>query len=139
MDQPPELSPEDKAYVEEKTRRMVAVAALRKIQRLVDDYRGGSAPLELRRPGHPAELSPELQASVPPHARRVAGFAAMLKVQQLVREYRESQEAAKRAARRIALFFAVLFVVGAVVLLAYPDGAARVVSHAFMSTVTGDQ
>ncbi len=120
MDHPPELSPEDKACVEEKTRRMLAVAALRRIQRLVEDYRGGSAPLELRRPGHARGLSPELQASVPPDARRVAGFAAMLKVQQLVREYRESQEAAKRAARRIALFFAALFVVGAVALLLTP-------------------
>jgi len=120
MDQPPELSPEDKAYVEEKTRRMVAVAALRKIQRLVDDYRDGKAPLELRRPGQSRELSPEQQASVPPHARRVAGFAAMLKVQQLVREYRASQEAAKKAARNIAIFFAALFVVGAVVLLVTP-------------------
>jgi hypothetical protein len=116
----PELSPEDKAYVEQKTRRMVAVAALRRIQRLVHDYRHGSAPLDLHRPGQSRELSPELQASVPPHARRVAGFAAMLKVQQLVREYRESQEAAKRAARKIAIFFAALFIVVAVVLLLTP-------------------
>ena len=120
MDQPPELSPEDKAYVEEKTRRMVAVAALRRIQRLVDDYRHGSAPLDLHRPRQSRELSPELQASVPPHARRVAGFAAMLKVQQLAREYRRSQEAAKNAAKKIALFFAVLFVVGAAILLLAP-------------------
>ena len=120
MDQPPELSPEDKAYVEEKTRRMVAVAALRKIQRLVDDYRHGNAPLDLHRPGQARGLSPDLQASVPPHARRVAGFAAMLKVQQLVREYRERQEASKQAARKIAIFFAVLLVAGTVILLVYP-------------------
>ena len=120
MDRPPELSPEDKAYVEEKTRRMVAVAALRRIQRLVDDYRHGNAPLDLHRPGQPRMLSPEEQAAVPPHARRVAGFAAMLKVQQLAREYRARQEASKRAARKIAMFFAVLLAVGAVVLLVYP-------------------
>jgi hypothetical protein len=120
MSEPPELSPEDKAYVEEKTRRMVAVAALRRIQRLVDDYRHGSAPLDLHRSGQSRGLSPEEQASVPPHARRVAGFAAMLKVQQLVREYRESQAAARKAARKIALFFAVLCVVGAAILLLTP-------------------
>ena len=120
MDQPPELSPEDTAYVEEKTRRMVAVAALRRIQRLVDDYRHGNAPLDLHRPRQPRALSPEERASVPPHARRVAGFAAMLKVQQLVREYRARQEASKRAARKIAMFFAALLVAGAVVLLVYP-------------------
>jgi len=120
MDQPPELSPEDKAYVEEKTRRLVAVAALRRIHRLVDDYRSGNAPIELRRPGQSRELSPEQQAAVPPHARRVAGFAAMLKVQQLVREYRESQEASKRTARNIAIFFAGLLIVGALVLLLTP-------------------
>jgi hypothetical protein len=120
MGHPPERSPEDKSSVEEKTHRRMAVAALRRLQRLVGDYRGGGAPLELRRPGHARELSPELQASVPPDARRVAGFAAMLKVQQLVREYRENQEAAKRAASKIALFFAVLFVVGAVALLLNP-------------------
>jgi len=120
MDQPPELSPEDKAYVEEKTRRLVAVAALRKIQRLVDDYRHGNAPLDLHRPGQPRALSPEQQAAVPLHARRVAGFAAMLKVQQLVREYRERQEASKKAARKIAMFFAVLLVAGAVALLVAP-------------------
>jgi predicted transcriptional regulator len=120
IDQPPELSPEDRAYVEEKTRRMVAVAALRKIQRLVDDYRDGNAPIELRRPGQSRTLSPEERAAVPPHARRVAGFAAMLKVQQLVREYRERQEASKKAARKIALFFAALLVAAAVILLTYP-------------------
>jgi hypothetical protein len=120
MAEPPELSPEDKAYVDEKTRRMVAVAALRRIQRLVDDYRHGSAPLDLHRPAPPRELSPEQQASVPRHARRVAGFAAMLKVQQMVREYRASQEAATEAARRIAIFFAVLFVLGAMLWLLVP-------------------
>ena len=120
IDHTPELSPEDKAYVEEKTRRMVALAALRKIQRLVDDYRDGNAPIDLHRPGQARSLSPEQQASVPPDARRVAGFAAMLKVQQLVREYRESQQAAKRAARNIAIFFGVLCVTGAAILLWSP-------------------
>lgn len=120
MDRPPELSPEDKAYVDEKTRRMVAVAALRRIQRLVDDYRAGHAPMDLHRPGRAHRLSPEERASVPPGARRAAGFAAMLKVQQLVREYRANQEASRRAARRIALFFAALFVVGAVVMYFSP-------------------
>ena len=120
MDQPPELSPEDKAYVDEKTRRMVAVAALRRIQRLVHDYRDGKAPIELRRPGHPRELPPHLQASIPPHARRAAGFAAMLKVQQLVRQYREEQAAAKRAAMKIALFFTALCVLGMVLYVVAP-------------------
>jgi hypothetical protein len=114
----PELSPEDKAYVEEKTRRMVGVAALRRIQRLVDDY--GSAPLDLRLRGQARQLSPEEQASVPPHARRVAGFAAMVKLQQLAREYRAGQEAARKTARTIAIFFAVLFALAALVLLVTP-------------------
>ena len=99
---------------------MVAVAALRRIQRLVDDYRAGNAPIDLHRPGQAHRLSAEEQASVPPGARRAAGFAAMLKVQQLVREYRENQEASKRAARRIALFFAALCVAAAVVLYFSP-------------------
>jgi hypothetical protein len=119
MDQPPELSTEDKAYVEEKTRRMVAVAALRRIQMLVRDYRDARAPIELGRSMEPgARLSPDQQARVPLHARRVAGFAAMLKVQQLVREYRESRKAANRAAARIAIFFAgVLAAIAAVYLV----------------------
>lgn len=107
MDQPPELSNDDKAYVEEKTRRMVAVAALRRIQDLVRDYRDARGPIELGRSMDPGSgLPPDVQARIPPHARRVAGFAAMVKVQQLVREYRESQKAAKRAAATIAIFFA---------------------------------
>ena len=118
MDQPPELSPEDKAYVDAKTRRMVAVATLRRIQRLVDDYHGG--PIDLRRPGRSRDLSPEEQAAVPPGARRAAGFAAMLKVQQLAREYRESEAAAKRAAGKIAIIFAALAAAGIVILLLSP-------------------
>ena len=120
MNQPPELSPEDRAYVEEKTRRLVAVATLRKIQRLVEDYRSGNAPIDLHRPGLSRRMSAEQQALVPPGARRAAGFAAMLQVQQLAREYRQSQEASKRAARWIAIFFVTLFVVGAVILLVSP-------------------
>jgi hypothetical protein len=120
MDQPPELSPEDKAYVDDKTRRMVAVAALRRIQRLVHDYRNGGTPLELRGPGDPRELPPDLRAAVPPHARRVAGFAAMLKVQQLARQYREEQAAARRAAKKIALFFIALCIAGMTLYLVAP-------------------
>jgi hypothetical protein len=97
---------------------MVGVAALRRIQRLVDDY--GSAPLDLRLRGQARQLSPEEQASVPPHARRVAGFAAMVKLQQLAREYRAGQEAARKTARTIAIFFAVLFALAALVLLVTP-------------------
>ena len=100
---------------------MVAVAALRRIQRLVEDYRGGSAPLELRRPGHARGLSPELQASVPPDARRVAGFAAMLTGPaaraRLPREP-EGREARRNEGSRS--FFAALFVVGAAALLFTP-------------------
>ena len=116
MDDRPVLPPEEQEYIREKTRRMLAVAALRKIQRLVKDYH--RAPLDLGR-GMESRSLPD-GASIPPYARRVAGYAALHKVQQLVREYRESQEAAKRAAGKIALFFAALFIAGAVVLLLTP-------------------
>jgi hypothetical protein len=98
---------------------MVAVAALRRIQTLVRDYRDARGPIELGRSMEPgSRLSPAEQARVPPHARRVAGFAAMVKVQQLVRDYRESRKAANRAAARIALFFAgVLAVIAAAYLV----------------------
>jgi len=121
MDQPPELSADDKAYVAQKTRRLMAVAALRRIHHLVREYRDARGPLELGGsidlgPG----LPPELQARIPPHARRVAGVAAMLKVQQLVREYHENRRAAKRAAARIAIFFAAVLAVLAAVYLIDP-------------------
>lgn len=121
MNDSPRLSPEDRAYVEEKTRRMVAVAALRKIQRLVDDYRDGRAPIDLPRPGATRELPPELRAAVPPQARRVAGFVAMLKVQQLVRQYRAGKAADRRAAWTIAIVFATLFAAAAVACIVNPS------------------
>lgn len=115
MDDRPALPPEEQDYVREKTRRMVAVATLRRIQRLVKDYR---APLDLGRSMASGSLPDS--ASIPPYARRMAGYAALHKVQQLLREYRETQAAARKAARSIAIFFAVLLAVGAVLYLTTP-------------------
>ena len=116
MDDRPVLPPEEQEYIREKTRRMLAVAALRKIQRLVKDYH--RAPLDLGR-GMESRSLPD-GASIPPYARRVAGYAALHKVQQLVREYREDQAAARKAARGIAMFFGALLAVGAVLYLTTP-------------------
>ena len=121
MSEAPRLSPEDQAYVDEKTRRMVAVAALRKVQRLVDDYREGGAPIELRSRGGPADLPEEVRAAVPPHARRVAGLAAMIKIQQLARRYREQRAADNRTALRIACVFAVLCAAIVALILVAPE------------------
>ncbi|MCC7483626.1 MAG: hypothetical protein IT529_01440 [Burkholderiales bacterium] len=121
MPQPPELSPDDKAYVEEKTRRMVALAAVKRIERIVLDYRSGGAPVDFAGRGLPRELPPAVREGVPPRARRVAGFAAMWKLQQLSRQYREERAAAARAARRIALFFLVLLVTAFALYLAAPE------------------
>src|SRR5688572_9626636 len=116
MDDRPVLPPEEQEYIREKTRRMLAVAALRRIQRLVKDYH--RAPLDLGR-GMESRSLPD-GASIQPYARRVAGYAALHKVQQLVHEYRESQAAARKAARGIAIFFAALLAVGAVLYLTTP-------------------
>ena len=59
-------------------------------------------------------------ASIPPHARRIAGYAALHKVQQMVLQYRADQAAARKAARGIAIFFAVLLGLGAALYLTTP-------------------
>src|SRR5262249_9096586 len=110
------LPPEEQDYVREKTRRLLAVAALHRIQRLVKDYR--KAPIEIGRRMHTRDLPDG--AVVPPHARRIAGYAALHKVQQLVLQYRADQAAARKAAGRIAIFFAVLLALGAVLYLTTP-------------------
>jgi hypothetical protein len=115
MDNPPALPPEEQDHIREKTRRLLAVAALRRVHRLVKDYR---APIDLGR-GISSGSLPD-SASIPPHARRIAGYAALHKVQQLLQEYREDQAAARKAARSIAIFFAVLLAIGAVLYLTKP-------------------
>ena len=112
MDDRPALPPEEQEYVREKARRMLAVVALRKIQRLVRD--SPKAPLAVS--SRPLPDS----AAIPPYARRMAGYAALHKVQQLLREYRETQAAARKAARGIAIFFGILLAVGAVLYLTTP-------------------
>src|SRR4029079_14780764 len=104
MEDRPALPPEEQEYVREKTRRLLAFAALRKIQRLVKDYH--SAPIDIGRRMNAGSLPAD--ASIPPHARRIAGYAALHKVQQMVLQYRADQAAARKAARGIAIFFAVL-------------------------------
>jgi hypothetical protein len=122
MDPRPELPPEEQDLVREKTRRMVAVAALRKIQQLVREYREGKQPADFQRPmPFRSGLSSRDQELIPGSARRMAGYAALHKVQQLVREYRDGQKAARKAARQIATFFAVLLVGGAVLYLVIPS------------------
>ena len=116
MEDRPALPPEEQDYVREKTQRMVAVAALRKIHRLVSDYK---APIDIGRGMDKRSLPPA--ASIPEHARRVAGYAALLKVQQLVLEYRKNQALARKAAGRIAMFFAVLIAISAVVFITSPS------------------
>jgi hypothetical protein len=118
MEDPQALPPEEQEHIREKTRRLLAVAALHRIQRLVKDYRDGNTPIELGR-GMNARNLPDA-GSIPPHARRIAGYAALHKVQQLVRDYRKDQAAARKAARGIAIFFAALLAVGAVLYLTTP-------------------